>query len=110
MGGYGSGRWGGGKADRKALVESCLALDINALARARVVRPDVDHRGAWHWWNRAEDDLEPAPEKNEPAASLEFHARIGPDSGTIKLRYTATVVKAGNARAAELMSFSVNLV
>ena len=36
MGGYGSGRWGDGKADRKALVENCLALDINALARAGV--------------------------------------------------------------------------
>jgi len=65
MGGYGSGRWRGGKPDPKALVESCLALDINALARAGVVRPNVDFRGAWKWWNQTEDDQDPAPEKNK---------------------------------------------
>jgi hypothetical protein len=30
MGGYGSGRWGGSKPDRKLIVESCRTLDVNA--------------------------------------------------------------------------------
>jgi len=109
MGGYGSGRWRGGKPDRKTVVESCLALEINALARAGVVRPSVDHRGAWKWWNQTEDDEEPDPEKDKPSAAIGFHVRTRGDSGTIKLDYSATVIEAGGSRAAALMSYRIAL-
>jgi hypothetical protein len=109
MGGYGSGRWRGGKPDRKTVVESCLALDINALARARVVRPNVDLRGAWKWWNQTEDDQDPEPEKNKPSAAIGFHVRTRGDSGSIKLDYSATVIEAGGSRAAALMSYPIAL-
>src|SRR5271157_3232544 len=109
MGGYGSRRWGDGKADRKALVENCLALDTNALARAGVVRPNVDLRGAWKWWNQNEDDKEPDPEKDKPSAAIGFHVRTRGDSGTIKLNYSATVIEVGGGRAAALMSYTIAL-
>ena len=109
MGGYGSGRWRGGKPDRKTVVENCLALDINALARAGVVRPSVDLRGAWKWWNQTEDDQEPDLEKDKPSAAIGFHVRTRVDSGTIKLDYSATVIEAGENRAAALMSYPIAL-
>ena len=109
MGGNGSGRWGGGKVDGKALVENCLALDINALARAGVVRPNADLRGAWKWWNQTEDDQDPDPEKDKPSAALGFHVRTRGDSGSIKLDYSATVIEAGENRAAALMSYPIAL-
>src|SRR5271157_428885 len=109
MGGYGSGRWRGGKPDRKTVVENCLALDINALARASVVRANVDLRGAWKWWNQTEDDKEPDPEKDEPSAAIGFHVRTKGDAGTIKLDYSATVIEAGSSRAAALMSYPIAL-
>ncbi len=109
MGGNGSGRWGGGKVDRKTVVESCLALDINALARAGVVRRNVDLRGAWKWWNQTEDDQNPNSEKDKPSAALGFHVRTRGDSGSIKLDYSATVIEAGGSRAAALMSYPIAL-
>ena len=109
MGGYGSGRWRGGKPDRKTVVENCLALDVNALARAGVVRPSVDLRGAWKWWNQTEDDKEPDPEKDEPSAAIGFHVRTRVDAGTIKLDYSATVIEARSRRTAALMSYPIAL-
>ena len=109
MGGNGSGRWGGGKVDGKALVENCLTLDINALARAGVVRPNSDHWGEWRWWGRTVDDREPDPEKDKPSAALGFHVRIRGDSGSIKLDYSATVIEAGSSRAAALISYPIAL-
>jgi len=109
MGGYGSGRWHGGKPDRRTVVESCLALDINALARAGVVRPNVDLRGAWEWWNDVLVDDAAAPEKDEPSAAIGFRVRTQGDAGTIKLDYSATVIEAGSSRAAALMSYPIAL-
>ncbi|MDP9375271.1 MAG: hypothetical protein M3Q65_23040 [Chloroflexota bacterium] len=47
MGGYGSGRWGA--HTKRAVVEECLVLDIDDLARRHVLaRHQLWHRLGWH--------------------------------------------------------------
>jgi hypothetical protein len=79
MGGDGSGRWGSGKSDAKALVESCLRLEIKFLVRKGVVRPDVHHRASWEWLRRDRETVD---------ASIGLEVMTGADAGAIHLRYT----------------------
>jgi hypothetical protein len=98
MGGYGSGRWGTGKPDAKTLADRCLALDIKLLVKARVVHPNVNHRGSWEWWK--------VPTDEKPSSTIGFEVRTGEDGGTLQLRYAVTMLKAGENRAVEPMLVS----
>jgi hypothetical protein len=96
MGGYGSGRWGTGKADAKGLVESCRELDINRLVREGLVRPEARRRGSWEWLD----------EGGAVLASIGLAARTGEESGTIRLSYAVT--RPGRGR--EVQDYPIPLV
>jgi hypothetical protein len=102
MSGSGSGRWGTSKPDAKTLADRCLALDIKLLVRAGVIRPDVDHRGTWEWRDEPEDE--------EPSATIGFTARTGPDGGSLGLRYSVQVRRAGGEGVPERVDQEVRLV
>jgi hypothetical protein len=103
VGGYGSGRWGTGKSDRKPIVENCRTLDINHLVREGIVRANVDHRGGWEWRTDPEDE--------KPCASIGFKVRTGEHGGVLRLCYAVTVFDAGKiGKAAELKNYPIGLV
>src|SRR5512135_2867935 len=79
MGGYGSGRWGTGKAGANILVESCPSLDINRPVREGVVCPDAHHRASWEWLGE---------NREEVCTSSGLVIRTEVDSGTIRLLYS----------------------
>jgi hypothetical protein len=88
MGGYGSGRWGTGKGDAKALVESCRVLDIGLLVRDGVVRPDRSRRGKLSWSRDGEE-----------VASIGYQVDTRADGGTFRLTYS--VGRDGREKAAQ---------
>jgi hypothetical protein len=103
MGGYGSGRWGDRKPDRKPIVENCRTLDVNNLVRAGVIRQNAQLQGAWQWRNEPEDE--------QPCASVGFEVRTDVDSGELKLRYALPILQAGpNAKAVEAVIIPIRLV
>jgi hypothetical protein len=97
MGGYGSGRWGTGKAGAKILAESCRSLDINRLVREGVVRPNVRNRASWEWLGE---------DRKEVRASIGLEVQTEADSGTVRLLYT--VGKDGEER--EVQDYPIPLV
>jgi hypothetical protein len=102
MGGYGSGRWGTRKPDRKRIVENCQTLDVNHLVREGVVGPNAEHRGAWEW--RSE------PDDAKPSATIVFEVRTGKDGGVLRLRYLVTIMSIrSNWKAVESVSVAVRL-
>jgi len=103
MGGYGSGRWGVEKPDRKIAVEDCwLILDVRWLVEAGVIRPNADHRGRWEFRYRAKDE--------EPPAEVGFAVRTGTDSGILRLRYAIVKRTGGEEKARERVELIVKLV
>jgi hypothetical protein len=76
MGGYGSGRWSGGKWDAKTLVEDCRFLDVGAFVRDRVIAPGQSRRGSWTW-----------SRNGQKVAAVGFEANVGATNGTLRLAY-----------------------
>ena len=76
MGGYGSGRWGTGKADAKPLVEDCRTLDIGPLTRDATIGPNLDKGGSLAW-----------KRNGETVASIGFRVHTTDASAGFRLTY-----------------------
>ena len=76
MGGFGSGRSGG-----RPTTESGLTLSLSKLIRDGLLRPGCAGTGSLTWTNTA---------TGEQIGSIGFEARLGHESGRIRLRYTTT--------------------
>jgi hypothetical protein len=93
VGGYGSGRHGG-----RPTVEGGLTLDLYRLIRQGLFKPGQYRSGSIVW---AEVGT------GEPVAWLGNEARMGVDSGQVRLRYTATRTWDGEKRDSD---YSIMLV
>jgi hypothetical protein len=110
MGGYGSGRWGGreGKPERPR-----GELHWTRHQRLGPRRGRRSGRGSWPELavvGLARRRSRARHREGQASAYVGFHVRTRRDSGTIKLRYTASVIQTGGGRGAELMSYEVDLV
>ncbi|HYF53926.1 MAG TPA: hypothetical protein VEA41_06680 [Salinarimonas sp.] len=76
MGGYGSGRSGGGPT-----IEDGLALDLGKLMRGRLFRPGQAWGGSIVWTNTR---------TGEQISSIGYQAQLGDEHGRVRLHYTTT--------------------
>jgi hypothetical protein len=87
MGGYGSGRSGGGPT-----VESGLTLDLRRLFKTGWLRPGARTSGRLSWTT---------VNTGRETASVGFQSDLGEDSGHVRLHWTSTDRRTGETRQCE---------